>query len=332
MKRMKSTVWKTALKAVKYTSAAASALISAGIITSFFPAKEKPSKGRENPLVTKGGAFVAAHRSGASIAPENTLMAFEKCAESKDFDVDLFEFDVHLTKDDELIVLHDKTLDRTSNAREHFGEKDIHPETKTFDEIRKLNFGENYVDSENNQPFRGLRLGEIPENLRALSLDKLFEFLESKKDYLYSIDIKNSGEIGKKAVDKFYEILKELNLFGRVILASFNGDVSKYVDENYPEFNRSASVAEALAFYFACAFNIDIDPEKLKFRVLQIPSNQYKIFRLGTKRLIDYAHRYNIAVQYWTINDPKEIKRLNDLGADCIMSDKPDLAYKIIRG
>ncbi|MGN0573569.1 MAG: glycerophosphodiester phosphodiesterase family protein, partial [Acutalibacteraceae bacterium] len=297
---MKNKVLKTALKAVKYASAAASAVISAGIITSFFPAREKPSKGRENPLVTKDGALVAAHRSGASIAPENTLMAFEKCAESNDFDVDLFEFDVHLTKDDELIVLHDKTLDRTSNAREHFGEKDIHPETKTFDEISELNFGENYVDSENKQPFKGLRLGEIPDNLKALSLDKLLEFLESKKGYLYSIDIKNSGEIGKKAVDKFYEVLKELNLFGRVILASFNGDVSKYVDENYPEFNRSASVKEALAFYFACAFNIDIDPEKLKFRVLQIPSNQYKIFRLGTKRLIDYAHRYNIAVQYWT--------------------------------
>ena len=60
-------------------------------------------------------------------------------------------------------------------------------------------------------------------------------------------------------------------------------------------------------------------------------ANQFHIVRLGTKKMVDYAHRYNIAVQYWTINDPDEIERLNDIGADAIISDTPDVAYKIIK-
>ena len=43
-------------------------------------------------------------------------------------------------------------------------------------------------------------------------------------------------------------------------------------------------------------------------RQLQIPANQYRVVRLGTKKIVDYAHRYNIAVQYWTINDPEEVR------------------------
>ena len=51
---------------------------------------------------------------------------------------------------------------------------------------------------------------------------------------------------------------------------------------------------------------------------------------LGSERVVNYAHRHNIAVQYWTINEEDEIKRLNEIGADCIMSDVPDLAYDVI--
>ena len=53
--------------------------------------------------------------------PENTMLAFESCMNSKDFNTDIFEFDLHITKDNKLILLHDDTLDRTTNAVEYFG-------------------------------------------------------------------------------------------------------------------------------------------------------------------------------------------------------------------
>ena len=51
---------------------------------------------------------------------------------------------------------------------------------------------------------------------------------------------------------------------------------------------------------------------------------------LGTARMINYAHEHNIAVQYWTINDEKQLEYLASIGADCIMSDYPDKLYEII--
>ena len=64
---------------------------------------------------------ISAHRSGAGVYPEETMLAFEACVNN--FKVDYYEFDLHITKDDVLILLHDSTLDRTSNCEEVFGEK-----------------------------------------------------------------------------------------------------------------------------------------------------------------------------------------------------------------
>ena len=52
---------------------------------------------------------------------------------------------------------------------------------------------------------------------------------------------------------------------------------------------------------------------------------------LGTSRVINYAHRNNIAVQYWTINDPQEMERLQSIGADAIMTDVPDQAGVLVQ-
>ena len=59
------------------------------------PAKEKMT----NPFIKTEKTYVSAHRSGADIAPENTMMAFQYCVENEDFNVDTFEFDLHITKD-----------------------------------------------------------------------------------------------------------------------------------------------------------------------------------------------------------------------------------------
>ncbi len=308
-------------------------LIIAGLIASCIPIKEKEFKGKKNPLIsTNGKALVAAHRSGALIAPENTLMAFQKCAESDEFDIDLFEFDLRRSKDGKLIIVHDKTLDRTTNACEYFGETEVYIENKTFDEIRELNLGENYADKDGSYPYKGLRGDDIPDNLRAITVEQCFDYLESKKKYLYSIDIKNNGDIGRKAADEFHEILKKRGMLNQVVFATFHQEITDYVDEHHPDFNRSASRLDFFLFYIAATFNLPIKAEKFKFNVLQIPANQYVIVRPASKRFITYAHNRGIAVQYWTVNDADEIKRINSIGADCIMSDLPDLAYRIIKG
>ena len=283
-----------------------------------------------NPFIKTEKTFVSAHRSGADIAPENTMMAFQYCVQNENFNVDTFEFDLHITKDNKLILLHDDTLDRTTNAKDEFGYEKVKPSEKTFEELKVLNFGENFETPDGKYPYRNLRGNDVPENLKVVLLEDVLDYLESNGDFTYIIEIKDKGENGFKAADELYRILTERKLLQKVVFGTFNGDVTKYVDENYPDMLRSSSIVEVVLFYLAAAYNIDLNEGFYKFDALQIPTNQYGILRLGSERVINYAHRHNLAVQYWTINEEDEIKRLSEIGADCIMSDVPDLAYDVI--
>ncbi len=305
-------------------------VLGAGVLCRVSSGEEPAKEQMTNPFITTDKALVSAHRSGADIAPENTMMAFEYCVENENFNVDTFEFDLHITKDNKLILLHDDTLDRTTNAVEEFGCEDVKPSTKTYEELSVLNFGENFETPDGEYPYKNLRGEEIPENLKVVLLEDVLTYLQSNGDFTYIIEIKDKGELGFKAADELYRILNEKNLLEKVVFGTFNGDVTKYVDENYPDMLRSSSIVEVVVFYLAAAYNIDLNEDFYKFSALQIPTNQYGVLMLGTERVVNYAHRHNIAVQYWTINEEDEIKRLNEIGADCIMSDVPDLAYDVI--
>lgn len=304
----------------------------------FLPAymcKNEPGKVAEasdinNPYITEKNSLVSAHRSGKDIAPENTMAAFRYCIETEDFNVDVFEFDLHITKDGKLILLHDSTLDRTTNSAEHFGEKGVKPSEKTYAELRELNFGENFENEAGEYPYRGLRGDDIPDELRAVLLEDVLDYIEGNGHFQYIIEIKDAGENGKKACDELYRILKEKELLKDVVFGTFNPDVTAYADKNYPDMLRSASIPEVLSFYLLCSYGIDVDADFFKYEALQIPTGYYGIICLDTDRIINYAHRHNIAVQYWTINDAQEVEYLNSIGADCIMSDAPDMAYDVI--
>lgn len=305
------------------------------LMCTFVPGKTADARSAvTNPYITPDGeTMVSAHRSGGDIAPENTMAAFINCIESEDFNVDVFEFDLHITSDGKLILLHDSTLDRTTDAVELFGQEGVLPATKTYEELRQLNFGENFVsEADGSTPYKGLRGDDIPDEVRAVLLEDVLDYLESNGHYKYIIEIKDAGENGFKAADELHRILAERNLIDDVVFGTFNGDVTKYVDDTYPDMLRSSSIKEVVEFYFLVTFGINVKNEHFKYQALQIPANQFVAFRLGTERIINYAHRHNLAVQYWTINDPGEVERLNKIGADCIMSDNPSMAYDIIKG
>lgn len=285
-----------------------------------------------NPAITTDGALVSAHRSGGDLFPENTLKAFEGCVESADFKTDIYEFDLHLTKDGVLILLHDENFDRTSNSVEVFGEEEVLPSTKTFEELQVLNLGENFTDPNGATPYKSLKGDDIPEDLRVVRLETVLDYLLANNPNCgFIIEIKDGGDIGKKAADELYRILKEKNLLERVIVGTFHGEISKYMDEAHDDMLRSAGIAEVLQFYFAAKFDVELKKENIKYDALQIPYKMYG-FNLGTKDIINRAHKLDIAVQYWTINEAEDIEYLNDCGADAIMSDNPKLAYDVING
>lgn len=287
---------------------------------------------QRNPyIVPTGETMVSAHRSGGGIAPENTLRAFENCVESNSFAIDIFEFDLHITKDGQLILLHDDTFDRTSNSAEAFGQEGVLPSEKTYEELLVLNLGENFTTDSGETPYKGLRGDEIPDDLKVIRLQDLFDYLAPYGDYNFIIEIKDGDDLGRQAADKLYSILKEYDMLSRVVVGTFHGEISQYMDDTYPDMLRSAGIKEVVDFYFSSMFGIDHEQGYYKFKALQIPDDDY-VFNLGTSRLVNYAHKYNIAVQYWTINDPEDVKHLASIGADAVMSDNPDMVYEVLRG
>ncbi len=284
----------------------------------------------DNPYITpRGVTMVSAHRSGSDIFPENTMMAFEGCINSTSFRTDVFEFDLHITKDGELILLHDDTLDRTTDSREVFGVKHARPEDYTLEELRRLNFGEGFQTEDGKTPYRGLHGEALPDSLRAATLAQVLEYLESNGGFRYIIEIKNKKELGYRAADRIYEVLCARGLLRKAIVGTFNGEVTRYIDAHYPDMQRSASVKEVAGFYLSALLNVDRAPGYYRFTALQIPANQFFI-RLGTAKLVNYAHKNNVAVQYWTINDADAMRALKQINADCVMSDVPDLAYEVL--
>ena len=301
-------------------------------------------EGVTNPYIADDVAMVSAHRAGSIVAPENTLNAFKlgiEEATTGGYTVDIWEFDLHITKDGELILLHDHTLDRTSNSRQVFGVKDARPEDYTLEKLRELNMGYNFeLDGE--YPFRDLAAADITaQDLRVCTLEEVLDYMSSDEataaapaefgKFRYIIEIKNSGKLGEKAADILYDTLVEYGILEDVVFGTFNQNVTDYVDENYPDMLRSSSICEVLDFWFAYLTGADLSKRGVGYCALQIPYSKTISF-LGTKGLIEYAHKYNIAVQFWTINESDDVEYLQSVGADCIMSDSPDMCYDVLKG
>lgn len=284
----------------------------------------------EIPLITPlGTAMISAHRAGSGIAPENTMMALKIGGDNPDFQVDFLEFDIHLTADGIPVLLHDATLDRTSNAAEHFGQENVDVGTRTLAELKELNMGETFVNDAGEAPFAGLRGDAIPDDLRIVTLEEALSFLESRGSYRYIIEIKDGGETGLKAADQLYATLEGFGCTQRAIAASFHHEVTAYLTSAYPDLPRSAGMKETAAFYIRALLNLNAPQGTFPFVALQIPTAMYHV-NLATTQLVNYAHENGIAVQYWTINDAQEMLRLQSIGADAIITDHPDLAAKVL--
>ena len=283
-----------------------------------------------NPFIT-GETAISAHRSGAGDFPEETLAAFRGCAENPDFQVDYFEFDLHMTADDTLVLSHDSTLDRVSDAAAVFGAENVLVRDKTLAELKHLNMAAQFVSGAGEAPYADLHGDDVPDELRILSLDEVLDYLTAAGDYHYIIEIKDGGEVGLAAADQLYATLQARGLLDRVIVGSFRDEVASYVTANYPDMHRSASPEEVAQFYFAALtgkrdFTCSYD-------VLQLPFGDAESsfgINLGTATVINFAHANDLAIQYWTVNSEKDMTYLASIGADALITDYPDRAAGVL--
>ncbi|MBR3588993.1 MAG: hypothetical protein IKL16_05475 [Clostridia bacterium] len=290
-----------------------------------------------NPYITEYGEVdIAAHRGGAGLAPQNTLMAMERLmADREASGVDIAEFDVQLTKDGKLVLIHDLMYDDLSDATELFGKENIWVSSLTYEEARQLNMGERFkLNGE--KPFNGLRGEDIPENLRIPLCEDIVEYIETnsgenKMNYL--VEVKSMGLDGRKATDELYKVVKEYGLEGRFMWSTFDPFISSHMERNYPEIPRSANALETVQFYFYARMDWNLDVASPSYEALQVPYGSSAVDGLintGTRQFLNYAHKNNISVQYWTINDENELRELVSNGADCIITDNPHFVTQVM--
>ncbi len=296
-----------------------------------------------NPFVVKRGELpmIAAHRGGGDNNPENTMLAFREAVRT--IGVDIIESDLYLTKDGYLVYNHDSYIDETCNINGDISLDEVETlcedktkrhyiEDMTLAELEQYNFGY-YFENEN-----GERIYKDAENIAEMGLqiatvDKLFEeFYESHPDLLFIVEIKNSGERGFEAARILNDTLNAYPKYkDRIVIGTFHDEIETELKDKYPELMRGAPTGTAAKFILTQFLGVNLF-DKSDFACLQIPTS-YDLgitLKLDKKTIIKRAHRRGIAVQYWTINDPDEMRELIELGCDCIMTDNPELLKEVL--
>ena len=294
-----------------------------------------------NPFIIEEGErpLIAAHRGGKILNPENTFKAMDYSVNV--IGVDILEMDLCLTKDNYLVLNHNSTINSCTDVEVIQGnDKDYYIKDHTLEELQYFNFGYNFKNSDGEYPYRNLldnceeseRSAVLKENnLSVITIEELFERYQDN-ELLYIIELKDSNELGLKAADILYQTMEDYNMVNKVAIGTFNTEVEEYLIDKYPNSIRGGSVGGVTSFVITQMLGVNLF-DSSSFACLQIPTSR-KAFgveiKLDKMTYINRAHRRNISVQFWTINDKEEMRRLIEMGADVIMTDCPDVMYELL--
>lgn len=277
-----------------------------------------------------GQVLVMAHAGGAKLYPANTISAFTN---SFNIGADVLEMDVQMTKDGILVLRHGEN--NTGNIRS-MSNCDTVVWKENYQYLHDTcNFGYNYHDKDGNYPYKDMTSSEWIS--AGVYLTKLEEVFQSFSDnILYNIEIKADSDAPRtETADALHALIKKYNLFDNILVACAFDDISKYIVQTYPDMQLSSSQKEAQKLIIPIYTFTSEFYSPGAYSAIQIPTSfnlpVIKNLNLSTKLLIGTAHRHNMAVHYWTIDDPDEMRRLIELGCDGIITNYPDLLIQVIQ-
>ncbi|MCM3710047.1 glycerophosphodiester phosphodiesterase family protein [Sporosarcina luteola] len=255
---------------------------------------------------------VLSHRGGMTSTPEHTMAAFSNSAE---LGVHGFAVDIRLTKDEEIVLFHDETADRTTDFSGKISDY-------TIDELKKADAGYMFEDEDGQFPFRGR--GEKVISLR--------ELLTAYPHMLIAINLKDSPDTyeGSLMPSKLWRLLEETGSEERVIVMSA-------FDEQTDRFNLYAQnkvaigagndeVKKAYAS-FSSKFGHLYNPRADLFCITE----KMGPFPMNTESFISFLSNLNVAVYYTNVSDKETIAKLLVAGAAGFITDKPALAMEVIQ-
>lgn len=234
-----------------------------------------------------------AHRGFSGKFPENTMLAFRKAVE---IGADGIELDVHLSKDGELVIIHDEKIDRTTDGEGFVADY-------TYDELLKFDASAG---------FKGVYgVNKIP------TLREYFEFIKPVDGFLTNIELKTDKNEYPGIELKTADLIAEFGLQNRIIISSFNHYSVLRFKEIMPEMK--------CGFLYDC--RIAAAGEYAKSRGVDCVHPSYTGL---TEENVPEIKSNGIEINTWTVNSPDEVKRLYNLGVDSVIGNYPDMTKQVI--
>ena len=250
-----------------------------------------------------------AHQGGDGVWPGDTMLAFENAVH---IGADVLEMDAHITKDGQIVLMHDEEVDRTTDGAGLI-------EDLTLDELKQLDAAYDWsIDDEKTYPYRG-------QGIQVPTLDEVFEKFPQMR---YVIEIK----LTKNPIEKpLCDLIRQHNMQDKVIIGSFHDEAMRSFRATCPEVATSAASDEVrnyvlLGKVFLWGFYAP------HFQTIQPPWNPDDSLgiQIMTERFVRESHAKNIRVEPWTVNDPALMKQYIEWGVDGIITDRPDLLVEML--
>jgi glycerophosphoryl diester phosphodiesterase len=281
-------------------------LVVLGVVYIFMLVRARPVD--NHPLfANQPHVLVIAHQGGEHVRPDNTMPAFQHAV---DLGVDMLEMDIHRTSDGVLVIMHDETVDRTTDGKGLIKEM-------TFADLRELDAAYNWPhhDPEGDRPYRG----------QGVQVPALRELFEAFPDMPMNIEIKQTAP---PIVQPFCDLLREYDMTDQVLVASFDPATLENFRQTCPDVATAGTEPDVRTFFILNTLFLSgaYSPPAEAFQVPEYSGDTQVL----TRRFIQGAHQRNVEVHAWTIDEQEDMERLIALGIDGIITNRPDLLLDVL--
>jgi glycerophosphoryl diester phosphodiesterase len=245
---------------------------------------------------------VFAHRGGCDLGPENTIAAFDIGMSTG---ADGLELDVHLSADNVLVVHHDRTLDRTTDATGPVA-------ARTADELARVDAG-----------YRFARGGQFPFRGRGIGVPTLREVLARYRGVPTIIEIKVYTPAMGRAVA---EEIRRAGAIDYACVAGYGLASATAARAELPGVAASASQPEVRVAVYRSWLRWPV--RRAAYQTYQVPERA-EAARIVSRRFIRDAHAAGVKVQVWTVDEAADMRRLLEWGVDGLISNRPDVAVRV---
>ena len=246
-------------------------------------------------LIPRNCPLNIAHRGASAAAPQNTLAAFRR---AMDLGADGVELDVHLSADGVPVVMHNLSVDETTDGTGHVTDK-------TLAELKELDAGSKFAPE-----FAGERIPTLAE---------VFEALEGK--LLVNVELKDISPKGVGLEAPVVEVVRRHGMEKKVLFSSFNPFTLRRLRPLAWDVPSGLLYAHDLAIYLRRAWLAPLTPHEARHPDVE----------MADKRLVGWCHTRRLCVNVWTVDEPAEMRRLTALGVDGIITNKPDVLRERVR-